>query len=393
MARNALDDPRLYLNRHLQWIAFNHRVLQEAQDRSNPLLERVKFLAITANNLDEFVEIRVSAFLQKIEHGAQSISPDGRTPAEELALVSSAMQSLVRGQYKCWNDELLPALAKHQIRVLSLDQLSEKAAEVAKTFYDRRVYPMLTPVTVDPTHPFPHVLNKTLCIAFLLRKKRRSTEKPLFGVVTVPRALPRLLRVPTGNGGIHFVFLQDIISRYAEKLYRGYEILASAPFRITRNSNLYLEEEETRTLLEAVDSQVAQRRKGGAVRMEIEAGAHPEIVSHLVSTFELDESLVFRVAGPVNLQRLFHLYDDTPRPDLKYARFAPRHVQIGHDADSMFETIRRRDVLLHHPYDCYDPVVNFLQTAAHDPRVLSIKQTLYRTNSDSPIARASPRGI
>jgi polyphosphate kinase len=388
MTRNALDDPRLYLNRHLQWIAFNRRVLQEAQDRSNPLLERVKFLAITANNLDEFVEIRVSSFLQKIEHGSQSISPDGRTPAEELPLVTSAMQLLVREQYKCWNDELLPALAKHQIRVFSLDQLSDKAAEMAKMFYDRRVYPMLTPVTVDPTHPFPHVLNKALCIAFLLRRKRRSTEKPFFGVVTVPRALPRLLRVPTGNGGIHFVFLQDIISRYAEKLYRGYEILASAPFRITRNSNLYLEEEETRTLLDAVDSQVAQRRKGGAVRLEIEAGAHPEIVSHLVSTFELDESLVFRVAGPVNLQRLFHLYDDTPRPDLKYARFAPRHVQIGHDADSMFESIRRRDVLLHHPYDCYDPVVNFLQTAAHDPRVLSIKQTLYRTNSDSPIARA-----
>ncbi|HKE08401.1 MAG TPA: polyphosphate kinase 1 [Candidatus Acidoferrum sp.] len=388
MARNALDDPRLYLNRHLQWIAFNHRVFEEAQDRSNPLLERVKFLAITANNLDEFVEIRVSSFLQKIEHGSQGISPDGRTPTEELALVTSAMQSFVREQYKCWNDELLPALAKHQIRVLSVDQLSDKAAEVAKTFYDRRVYPMLTPVTVDPTHPFPHVLNKALCIAFMLRRKRRSVEKPLFGVVTVPRALPRLLRVPTGNGGIHFVFLQDIISRYAEKLYRGYEILGSAPFRVTRNSNLYLEEEETRTLLDAVDSQVAQRRKGDAVRLEIEAGAHPDIVSHLVSTFEVDESLVFRVAGPVNLQRLFHLYDDTPRSDLKYTRFAPRHVQIGHDADSMFETIRRRDLLLHHPYDCYDPVVNFLETAARDPRVLSIKQTLYRTNSDSPIARA-----
>jgi len=388
MARNTLDDPKLYLNRHLQWIAFNHRVLQEAQDRSNPLLERVKFLAITANNLDEFVEIRVSSFLQNIEHGSQSISPDGRTPAEELAMVTSAMQSLVREQYKCWNDELLPALAKHQIRVLSVDQLNDKAAEVAKTFYDRRVYPMLTPVTVDPTHPFPHVLNKALCIAFLLRRKRRSTEKPLFGVVTVPRALPRLLRVPTDNGNIHFVFLQDIISQYAEKLYRGYEILGSAPFRVTRNSNLYLEEEETRTLLDAVDSQVAQRRKGDAVRLEIEAGAHPEIVSHLVSTFEVHESRVFRVAGPVNLQRLFHLYDDTPRPDLKYTRFAPRHVQIGHDADSMFETVRRRDLLLHHPYDCYDPVVNFLETAAHDPRVLSIKQTLYRTNSDSPIARA-----
>ena len=388
MARIALDDPKFYLNRHLEWIAFNQRVLEEAQDTHNPLLERVKFLAITANNLDEFVEIRVSSFLQEIEHGSQLISPDGLTTSEELERVSQAMQQFVREQYRCWNDELLPALAKHQIRVLAVEHLGAKAAQIAKKFYDRRVNPMLTPVTVDPTHPFPHVLNKALCIAFLLRRRRRSGEKPLFGVVTVPRALPRLLRVPTENGGIHFVFLQDIISRYAEKLYRGYEILASAPFRITRNSNLYLEEEESRTLLEAIDSQVAHRRKGQAVRLEIEAGAHPQIVSHLVSTFELDESLVFRVAGPVNLQRLFHLYEETPRPDLKYPAFAPRQVHIGHDADSKFEVLRRQDVLLHHPYDSYDPVVQFLQTAARDPRVLSIKQTLYRTNSDSPIAQA-----
>ncbi len=388
MKRIALDNPQFYFNRHLQWMAFNHRVLQEAQDRKNPLLERVKFLAITANNLDEFMEIRVSSFLQKIEHGSRDVSPDGLTPPEELERVTSSMQVFVREQYKCWNEELLPALAKHQIRVLPVDNLSNKAADLAKTFYDRRVYPMLTPVTVDPTHPFPHVLNKALCIAFWLRRKRHSAEKPFFGVVTVPRALPRLLRVPTGNGGIHFVFLQDIISTYAAKLYRGYEILASAPFRITRNSNLYVEEEEARTLMDAVDSQVAQRRKGNAVRLEIEAGAHPEIVDHLVSTFELDEALVFRVNGPVNLQRLFHLYDETPRADLKYPKFVPRQVQIGHDTDSHFETLRRQDVLLHHPYDSYEPVVHFLEMAARDPRVLSIKQTLYRTNSDSPIARA-----
>jgi polyphosphate kinase len=388
MARINLNDHRYYLNRHLQWMAFNHRVLEEARDHRNPLLERVKFLAITANNLDEFVEIRVSSFLQRIEHGFQRISADGLTPEEELEEISKSMHQLVHAQYKCWNDELIPALAKHQIRLFSADQLSSKAAETAKQFYDRRVYPMLTPVTVDPTHPFPHVLNKALCIAFLLRHRKRSSEKPLFGVVTVPRALPRLLRVPTGNGGIHFAFLQDIISHYAERLYRGYEILASAAFRITRNSNLYLEEEETRTLLEAVDSQVAQRRKGQAVRLEIEVGAHPEIVSHLVSTFELDEALVFRVAGPVNLQRLFHLYEETPRPDLKYPKFAQRQVHIGHDADSMFEVIRHQDVLLHHPYDCYDPVVQFLQNAAHDSRVLSMKQTLYRTNTDSPVVQA-----
>ncbi len=388
MTRIALDDPRFYLNRHLQWMAFNQRVLEEARDTTNPLLERVKFLAITANNLDEFVEIRVSGFLQKIEHGSRDVSPDGLTPAEELELVTRAMHVFVREQYKCWNDELLPLLARHGIRVLSVEQLDAKAAKLAKTFYDRQVYPMLTPVTVDPSHPFPHVQNKALCIAFLLRRRRHASEKPYFGVVTVPRALPRLLRVPTGNGGIHYVFLQDIISTYAEKLYRGYEILAFAPFRITRNSNLYLEEEEARTLLEAVDSQVAQRRKGDAVRLEIEAGAHPEIVEHLVSTFELDESLVFRAVGPVNLQRLFQLYDETPRPDLKYAKFVPRQVQIGHDADSLFETLRRQDILLHHPYDSYDSVVNFLRTAAHDPRVLSMKQTLYRTSDNSPIARS-----
>ena len=388
MKRIKLDDPSLYSNRHLQWLAFNQRVLEEARDTGNPLLERVRFLAITANNLDEFVEIRVSGFLQKIEHGKQSVSPDGLTPAEELGRISESMHRFVRDQYKCWNDELLPVLAKHQIRVLPLDQLDEKAAQMAKKFYDRRVYPMLTPVTVDPSHPFPHVLNKALCIAFLLRRRKKPGEKPLFGVVTVPRALPRVLRVPASNGGIHFVFMKDLVSNYAERLYRGYEILAAAAFRITRNSNLYLEEEEARTLMEAVDSQVAQRRKGEAVRLEIEAGAHPEIVSHLVSTFELDESLVFRVAGPVNLQRLFNLYDETPRPDLKYEKFVPRHVSVGHDADSMFESIRRQNVLLHHPYDCYDTVVNFLQTAARDPRVLSMKQTLYRTNSDSPVARA-----
>jgi polyphosphate kinase len=388
MTRQSLEDPKFYFNRHLQWLAFNQRVLEEARDSLNPLLERVKFLAITANNLDEFVEIRVSSFLQRIEHGSREISPDGLTSAEELEHVSAAMQQFVRDQYKVWNEELLPLLAKHNIRVLSLEELDGKAVQTAKTFYDRRVSPMLTPVTVDPSHPFPHVINKALCIAFLLRKRSRNGSKPVFGVVTVPRALPRVLRVPAANGAIHYVFLQDIISAYAEKLYRGYEILASAPFRITRNSNLYLEEEETRTLLEAIDSQVAQRRKGEAVRLEIEATAHPQIVSHLVSTFELDESLVFRCTGPVNLQRLFHLYEETPRPDLKYAKFVQRQVHVGHDADSMFETLRRQDVLLHHPYDCYDGVVNFLQTAAHDPRVLSMKQTLYRTSSDSPVAQA-----
>src|SRR5215813_1378105 len=388
MKRQALDDPRHYLNRHVEWLEFNRRVLEEARDIANPLLERVKFLAITANNLDEFVEIRVSSFLQRIEHGSSEISPDGLTTEQELDKISGAMHIFVRDQYKCWNDELLPALAKQNIRVTSTGDLDPKALKFTKSFYDRRVYPMLTPVTVDPSHPFPHVLNKALCIAFLLHKKKNGSNKAFFGVLTVPRTLPRLLRVPTEDGSIHYGFLQDIISTYASKLYHGYEIVASTAFRVTRNSNLYLEQEETRTLLETIDSQVAQRRKGGAVRLEIEEGAHPEIVDRLVSTFELDESLVFRVRGPVNLQRLFHLYEETPRPDLKYPPFTPKQVRIGHDADSMFEALRHQDFLVHHPYESYDTVVNFLDTASSDPRVLSMKQTLYRTNTDSPVAEA-----
>jgi polyphosphate kinase len=388
MAPIALDDPRYYFNRHLQWLEFNRRVLEEARDPGTPLLERVKFLAITANNLDEFVEVRVSSFLQHIEHGSREVGPDGLTPEQELARVSAAMHVFVQDQYKCWNEDLLPALAKQSIRVLSMSALDSKAVQAAKVFYERRVSPLLTPVTVDPAHPFPRVLNKALCIAFLLRRRREAKSKPYFGVLTVPRALPRLLRFPAAEGVIRYVFLQDIISAYAAKLYRGYEILASTSFRITRNSNLYLEEEETRSLMEAVDSQVTRRRKGQAVRLEIEAGAHPEIVDRLTATFELDESLIFRAQGPVNLQRLFHVYEETPRTDLKFAPFIPRQIRIGHDADSMFEAIRRQDVMLHHPFDSYDPVVHFLETAAHDPRVLSIKQTLHRTNSDSPVARA-----
>src|SRR5262252_2641494 len=383
-----LSDPRYYLNRHVQWLDFNRRVLEEARDPANPLLERVKFLAITANNLDEFVEVRVSSFLQRIEHGSTERSPDGLSAEEELALVTHSMHSLVRDQYKTWNDELLPLLAKENIRVLRFAELDARAEEFAKKFYNRRVEPMLTPVTVDPSHPFPHVLNKALCISFLLQRKRGGNGKTYFGVLTVPRALPRLLRVPSDAGAIRYVPLQEIISNFAPKLYRGYDILASAPFRITRNSNLYLEEEEARSLLDAIDSQVAQRRKGWAVRLEIEQGAHPDIIKRLVSNFELDEPLVFRVRGMVNLQRLFHLYEETARPDLKFPAFSGKQVHIGHDADSMFAQLRHGDVLLHHPYESYDAVVSFLQTAARDPRVLSMKQTLYRTNTDSPVARA-----
>jgi polyphosphate kinase len=378
----------LYLNRHFSWLQFNERVLEEARDPSNPLLERVKFLAITASNLDEFVEVRVAGLLQQVEHGHREPGPDGRTPEEVLRGLTERIHGFVESQYNCWRKELVPALARERIRVLTPAELRPAAREYLERFYAEKVEPLLTPVTVDPAHPFPHVLNKALCLAFLLRKKSRKSHSPYLGVVTVPRTLPRVVRLPSPEGSIEYIFLHNVVHEFAERLYHGYEVLSCAAFRVTRNSNLYLEEEESRSILESVDRQLHQRRKGEAVRMEIEAGASAEIVGRLQANFRLDPWLIFPVNGPINLSRLFHFYEETPRPDLKYRPFAPRELAVKPGPSSLFEMIRKRDVLLHHPYDSYAPVVDFIAGAARDPDVLSIKQTLYRTSENSPIVRA-----
>ncbi|MGB8851372.1 MAG: polyphosphate kinase 1 [Candidatus Acidiferrales bacterium] len=387
MSQNGLFGPRRFLNRHFSWLQFNERVLEEAYDLSNPLLERVKFLAITASNLDEFVEVRVAGLMQHVEHGNRELGPDGRTPQEVLTELSEQIQTFVRAQYDCWRDELVPKLAAESVRVLSLRELRPAAREYIEGFYTKSVEPLLTPVTVDPAHPFPHVLNKALCLAFLLRRKRRTSHTYL-GVVTVPRALPRLVRLPSAEGFVEYVFLHDVVHAFAERLYHGYEILSAAAFRVTRNSNLYLEEEESRNLMDSVDTQLHRRRKGAAVRLEIEAGANQEIIDRLEANFALAPWQVFRVNGPINLSRLFHLYEETPHPDLKYKAFVAREVALKPGSSSLFELVRKRDLLLHHPYDSYSTVVRFIESAAGDPSVLSIKQTLYRTSDNSPIVRA-----
>jgi polyphosphate kinase len=377
----------LFFNRHFSWLQFNQRVLEEARDAANPLLERVKFLAITASNLDEFVEVRLAGLLQLAEQGNREPGPDGRVPEEVVTELTARIHSFVKEQYACWSDEIIPALAKESIRVRSVRELRPAAREHIEEFYLQTVEPLLTPVTVDPAHPFPHVLNKALCLAFLLKRKRRGSHT-YFGVVTVPRALPRLVMIPSPEGSVEYVFLHDVIHSFADRLYHGYDILSAAAFRVTRNSNLYLQEEESRSLLESVDQQIHRRRKGAAVRLEIEAGAGQEIVDRLQSNFRLAPWQVFRVNGPVNLSRLFNLYDQTPRPDLKYRPFVPREMQLKAGASSIFETVRQRNILLHHPYDSYASVVRFIESAAQDPSVLSIKQTLYRTSENSPIVRA-----
>ena len=387
MKRKSFSGPELFLNRHYSWLQFNERVLEEARDPANPLLERVKFLGITASNLDEFVEVRVAGLLQQVEHGMREPGPDARTPDVVLAGLTEKIHSFVRSQYDCWRDELVPAMAGKSVRVLSLSELRPKAREHIENFYTKAVEPLLTPVTMDPAHPFPHVLNKALCLAFLLNRKRRGSQTYL-GVVTVPRALPRLVLLPSSAGTVEYVFLHHVIHAFAERLYHGYEILSAAAFRVTRNSNLYLEEEESRSILDTIDTQIHRRRKGAAVRLEIEAGADQEIINRLEANFRLAPWQVFRVNGPINLSRLFHLYDQTPLPELKYKPFAPRELSFKPGSSSIFETIRKREILLHHPYDSYDAVVRFIESAAHDPNVLSIKQTLYRTSENSPIVRA-----
>src|SRR5580692_9344046 len=387
MARPKLANPDLFLNRHFSWLQFNERVLEEAQDPKNPLLERVKFLAITASNLDEFVEVRVAGLLQQVEHGIRDPGPDGRTPREVLTELAARTHKFVDAQYDCWREDLVPSLFAERIRIVNARSLRPSARAHVENFYEKTAEPLLTPVTVDPAHPFPHVINKAICLAFMLRRKKRGSQ-PYLGVVTVPRALPRLVQLPSPDGSVEYVFLSDIIHAFSERLYHGYEVLSAAAFRVTRNSNLYLEEEESRSIMDSVDAQLHRRRKGEAVRLEIEAGANQEIIDRLVVNFRLAPWQIFRVNGPPNLSRVLYLYDAVPRPDLKFRPFVPRELALKPGPSSIFELVRKRDVLLHHPYDSYSAVVRFIESAAKDPDVLSIKQTLYRTSDNSPIVRA-----
>ncbi len=384
----SIKKQKLFNGRDYSWMQFNRRVLEEAEDPTNPLLERVKFLAITGSNLDEYVEVRQAGLLQRIEDGYREPGYDGLLPEESLAVLTAEIQSFVEAQYRCWNETLLPELRKERIRLLEWEEMSDEARIFAQGYFQREVDPLLTPIAIDPAHPFPRVLNKALCLALLLRRKRRASGPLVLGVVTVPRALPRFVRLPAAEGMYDYMLLQDLISRHLAGMYRGYEVLAETAFRVTRNSNLYFEEEEARSLLETIRVELHNRRKGDAVRLEIETGADPEIVERLRVNFELEEDQLYHGSGLVNLARLMYFYGDINRPDLKFPSFTPRPLHLSRKATSIFDELRLHDILLHHPYDSYDPVVEFIQQGADDPAVVSMKQTLYRTSDDSPVFSA-----
>ena len=387
MARST-PKTKLLNGRDHSWMQFNRRVLEEAEDSGNPLLERVKFLAITGSNLDEYVEVRQAGLMQRIEDGYREPGYDGLRPDESLKVLTAEIHSFVAAQYHCWNKQLLPELRKQGIRLLAWDELSDRAREFARGYFQREVDPLLTPISIDPAHPFPRVLNKALCLALLLRAKRRSSGPQVLGVVTVPRALPRFVRLPCDHDHHDYLLLQELIEQHLGGMYRGYEVLASAAFRVTRNSNLYFEEEEARSLLETIRVELHNRRKGDAVRLEIESDADSEIVERLRVNFELEEDQVFRCEGPVNLSRLMFFYGDVQRPDLKFQPFTPKPLLLSRKSTGLFDELRHRDILLHHPYDAYDPVVEFIQQGAQDPAVVTMKQTLYRTSHDSPMFQA-----
>ena len=384
-----------FFSRDESWLRFNERVLEEAVDTSNPLLERVKFLAITASNLDEFIEIRVAGMMQRIEDGdnqAQAADEGGMTLEQRLEGLTKQIEAFVRAQYRCWNKQLLPALSAEGIRVLHWKELDDAAKRAALQFYANEVDPLLTPVTIDPSHPFPRVLNKALCIALLLRHKRNHTAGlktvPVLGVLTVPRSLPRLVSLPSKEGTNNFILLHELIESQLEGLYRGYQVLESAAFRVTRNSNLYMQEEESRSVLESVREELHNRRKGDAVRLEIECAASQEITERLMTNFELEVWQVFQTDGPVNLSRLMNLYSETKRSDLKYPVFAGKEHKLSAKSTDLFDELRAQDVLLHHPFDSYKTVEGFVGSGAVDPAVISMKQTLYRTSADSSMFRA-----
>ncbi len=384
---NPDTHPEWFTNRELSWLEFNRRVLEEAQDPTNPLLERVKFLAIVDSNLAEFFEVRFAGLRQQAEAGVSDRNPDGLSPSDQLDAIGRAVRALGTEQYKCWNDEILPALEKEGVRILRPDALSKKDAAWVSHHFENEIFPVLTPIAVDPAHPFPHIQSKSLSIAALL-----GTEDPQepyrLGVVQLPRVLSRIIRLPDRAGHRVYVFLPDVIRWQLPKLFPGVPILDHTAFRVTRNSNLYVDEEEIENLLTAVEQELRRRRRGEAVRLEVRKPAGPQIEQALLSVFELERADLYECEGPVNLSRLHELVALEERERPKVAGFVPPvHHQLR-EPESFLRTIRRHDLLLHHPFDSFASVVDFVDITARDPSVLAIKQTLYRTSEDSQIARS-----
>jgi len=383
------SDPKNFINRELSWLEFNRRVLEEAQDPTQPLIERVKFLTIFSSNLDEFFEIRVAGIKQQIESETSDVGPDGLSPTETFNSIRRVVSELVATQYALWNNELLPQLTENGIRVREVSQLSAKRAAWAHRYFQQEVFPMLTPLAVDASHPFPQLLNKSHNL-FVRAKAQRGGE-PLHAIVQVPRVVPRLIAMPRGKEADEpwdYIYLASLITQHISELFPGLILEGVHPFRVTRNSDLYIDEEEAENLLRTIEQELRRSSRGDAVRLEVEADCPRDFRDLLLEFFDLSEADVYKADGPLSMTHLMPLITNDAFANLKDRPFQPgRDPALPPHAD-IFEVLRRQDVLLHHPYDSFDPIVDLIEEAAHDPQVLALKITLYRTSGDSPIVEA-----
>src|SRR6266850_1640830 len=383
------SDPANFINRELSWLEFNRRVLEEAQDPTQPLIERVKFMTIFSNNLDEFFEIRVAGIKQQIQSETSDVGPDGMSPTETFNAIQRLVHEMVTTQYALWKDELAPALARNGIRVHAVEDLNAKRTAWAQRYFREEVFPMLTPLAVDASHPFPQLLNKSHNL--LVRARSQRGGELLHAIVQVPRVLPRLILLPRGKGEDEpwdYIYLSSLIKHHIADLFPGLLLDGAHAFRVTRNSDLYIDDEEADNLLRSIEQELRRSSRGDAVRLEVAADCPKDFRELLLEFFDLGEMDLYRLDGPLSMTHLAPLVANDAFAKLKDRVFQPARDPALPPHANIFEVMRKQDVLLHHPYESFDPVVEFIENAAQDPQVLAIKITLYRTSGDSPIVEA-----
>jgi polyphosphate kinase len=384
----ALDDPSLYINRETSWLEFNDRVLEEALDERNPLLERLKFIAIYGTNLDEFFMIRIAGLMQQLAAEVHKRSDDGHTPEEQLELVSRHLRRSLARMTDCLKNQLFPSLERHGIRILRLDQLDTPTTRTLRRYFEERVFPVLTPLAIDKGHPFPYISNLSISLAVELEEATPEGPVHYFARVKVPGSLPRFVPIDSAPPGQHwYVMLEDVIAHNLEALFPGLRVTASYLFRVTRDADLDLQEDEADDLLRAVESELRKRRFGEPVRLEVEPAMPDELRRKLLEALELDSGDCYEVDGTMGTESLWTIVN-LDQPGLHDPPFTPSFPKRLIGQADMFAAIREGDLLLHHPYESFDPVVQFVQQAASDPNVLAIKQTLYRTSGNSPVVGA-----
>ncbi len=388
MKKNENNMSSNFFNRELSWLEFNERVLEEACDtNSNPILERIKFISISSSNLDEFFMVRVASLFDQILAGFSEPDIGGFTPEEQFNLISTRAHKMVNDQYNCYNRSLIPCLKKEKVIFVKPKELNEKQRLFIENLYYKTIFPVLTPMVVDRSRPFPLILNKSLNIALLLENKDDKKE-PIFGMVQVPSVLERLVELPSKENEKHFILLEDIIKIYIETLFTGHNIITMACYRITRNTDQGLDEEEAEDLLEAIQQFIKKRKWGMVIRLEIEHDMSCELLGILIDELEVPKEGIYGIKGPLDLTFLMKVYSLPGFTGLKYPVYKPQPIPQLEAEEDLFDAISKKDILLHHPYHSFEPVTELVKQAANDTNVLAIKQTLYRVSGNSPIVEA-----